>query len=119
MPEAGPLVLFGGIYDWYDPGLLLSAWPEIRKRVPDARLLFFESPNPDTTPQGVFEAARTAAKAIDPEGRSIVFSPWLPYASPWQLAWCSPDWSTTQTGGCNMPHTPIPTCSRSRGSELV
>ncbi len=81
VPEAGPLVLFGGIYDWYDPGLLLSAWPEVRKRVPDARLLFFESPNPDTTPQGVFEAARAAAKAIDPEGRSIVFSPWLPYAS--------------------------------------
>ena len=81
MPEAGPLVLFGGIYDWYDPGLLLSAWAEIRKRVPDARLLFFESPNPDTTPQGVFEAARVAAKAIDPEGRSIVFSPWLPYVS--------------------------------------
>ncbi len=81
MPEAGPLVLFGGIYDWYDPGLLLSAWPEVRKRVPDARLLFFESPNPDTTPQGVFEAARAAAKAIDPDGRSIVFSPWLPYAS--------------------------------------
>ncbi|MET0619802.1 MAG: hypothetical protein ABW056_05960 [Thermoanaerobaculia bacterium] len=81
VPEAGPLVLFGGIYDWYDPGLLLSAWPEVRKRVPDARLLFFENPNPDTTPQGVFEAARAAAKAIDPEGRSIVFSPWLPYAS--------------------------------------
>ena len=81
VPEAGPLVLFGGIYDWYDPGLLLSAWPEVRKRVPDARLLFFENPNPDTTPQGVFEAARAAAKAIDPDGRSIVFSPWLPYAS--------------------------------------
>jgi len=81
VPEAGPLVLFGGIYDWYDPGLLLSAWPEIQKRVPDARLLFFESPNPDTTPQGVFEAARAAAKSIDPEGRSIVFSPWLPYAA--------------------------------------
>ena len=23
----GPLVLFGGIYDWYDPELLLEAWP--------------------------------------------------------------------------------------------
>jgi glycosyltransferase involved in cell wall biosynthesis len=79
--EAGPLVLFGGIYDWYDPELLLAAWPRVRERVAGARLLFFENPNPETTPQGVFEAARAIAKRIDPAGRSIRFSPWLPYAS--------------------------------------
>src|SRR5262245_6849623 len=45
-PEEGPLVLFGGIYDWYDPELLLAAWPAVRRRVPGARLLFFENPNP-------------------------------------------------------------------------
>ena len=81
VPEAGPLVLFGGVYDWYDPGLLLDAWPAIRSRHPDARLLFFENPNPASTPQGAFERARQRARAIDPPGTSIVFSPWLPYAS--------------------------------------
>ncbi len=81
VPETGPLVLFGGIYDWYDPELLLAAWPRVRARVADARLLFFENPNPETTPQRVFGTARARAKAIDPDGRSIVFSPWLPYAS--------------------------------------
>ncbi len=81
VPETGPLVLFGGIYDWYDPELLLAAWPRVRERVSDARLLFFENPNPETTPQRVFEAARARARAIDPDGGSIVFSPWLPYAS--------------------------------------
>ena len=81
VPDEGPLVLFGGIYDWYDPELLLAAWPAIRQRTPGARLLFFESPNPETTPQGVFERTRALARKIDPEGRSIVFSPWLPYAS--------------------------------------
>jgi glycosyltransferase involved in cell wall biosynthesis len=81
VPEAGTLVLFGGIYDWYDPELLLEAWPEVLEREPSARLLFFENPNRETTPQRVFASARARARAIDPAGRSIVFSPWLPYAS--------------------------------------
>jgi glycosyltransferase involved in cell wall biosynthesis len=76
----GPLVLFGGIYDWYDPEPLLEAWPEILRRQPGARLLFFENPNPQTTPQRVFERAREHAGRIDPGGASILFSPWLPYA---------------------------------------
>ena len=81
LPEEGPLVLFGGIYDWYDPDLLLSAWPEILRRLPEAHLLFFENPNPETTPQRVFARVRERARVIDPGGRSIVFSPWLPYAA--------------------------------------
>ena len=76
----GPLVLFGGIYDWYDPELLLSAWPRVAASVPGAQLLFFASPNPDTTPQRAFAAARDRARALDPDGRAILFSPWLPYA---------------------------------------
>jgi glycosyltransferase involved in cell wall biosynthesis len=80
-PATGPLVLFGGVYDWYDPAPLLDAWPEILRSVPDARLLFFENPNRDTTPQRVFERARRRASQIDPNGTSIVFSQWLPYAS--------------------------------------
>jgi len=76
----GPLVLFGGIYDWYDPEPLLEAWPEILRRRPGARLLFFENPNPQTTPQRVFESAREHAARIDPAGASVLFSPWLPYS---------------------------------------
>ncbi len=76
----GPLVLFGGVYDWYDPELLLAAWPSILQGAPAARLLFFESPNRETTPQRVFERARSRAREIDPAGRSVVFSPWLPYS---------------------------------------
>ena len=81
VPAEGPLVLFGGVYDWYDPAPLLEAWPAIRRRVAGARLLFFENPNPETTPQRVFERARRRARELDPEGESIVFSPWLPYAA--------------------------------------
>ena len=81
VPPEGPLVFFGGIYDWYEPDLLLEAWPGVLRRHPDAKLLFFENPNPETTPQRVYGRARERARAIDPQGRSILFSPWLPYAS--------------------------------------
>lgn len=81
VPGNGPLVLFGGVYDWYDPGPLLEAWPAIAAREPQARLLFFENPNPASTPQGAFERARRRAREIDPRGESIFFSPWLPYGS--------------------------------------
>ncbi len=79
--DDGPLVLFGGIYDWNDPGLLLDAWPEVRRRHPAAQFLFLDSPNPETTPQRAHREALRRAREIDPEGRSIIFSPWLPYES--------------------------------------
>jgi glycosyltransferase involved in cell wall biosynthesis len=76
-----PLVLFGGIYDWYEPDLLLDAWPRIASAVPGAQLLFFANPNPETTPQRAFARAGARARKLDPEGRSILFSAWLPYAA--------------------------------------
>lgn len=79
VPAEGPLVLFGGIYDWYEPELLLEAWPRVLSQRPEARLLFFESPNRETTPQSVCERARRRSRQIDPKGESIRFSPWLPY----------------------------------------
>jgi len=77
----GPLVLFGGIYDWYEPDLLLEAWPRIAADVPGAQLLFLSSPNPETTPQQAYTRARERARQLDPEGRAILFSPWLSYRS--------------------------------------
>lgn len=76
-----PLVLFGGIYDWYEPDLLLDAWPRIAAAVPGAQLLFFANPNPESTPQRAFARASGRARKLDPEGRSILFSAWLPYAA--------------------------------------
>jgi len=81
VPSDGALVLFGGIYDWNDPGLLLDAWPEVRRALPSARLLFLASPNPDTTPQRAYGEAQRRTRELDPDGRSVVFSPWLPYES--------------------------------------
>ncbi|HEY6066275.1 MAG TPA: hypothetical protein VIY96_08980, partial [Thermoanaerobaculia bacterium] len=81
LPATGPVVLFGGIYDWNDPSLLLDAWPIVLSGKPDARLLFLDSPNPETTPQRVHAETRSRSKDVDPTGRSIVFSPWIPYSA--------------------------------------
>ena len=79
LPDEGPLVLFGGIYDWNDPALLLDAWPAVLGAHPGARLLFLESPNPETTPQRVYDEALRRARSLDPAGASIHFLPWVPY----------------------------------------
>ena len=81
VPSEGPLLLFGGIYDWHEPELLLEAWPLVRAGAPRASLLFFENPNPETTPQRAYARARAGARDLDPAGESIVFSPWLPYGA--------------------------------------
>jgi glycosyltransferase involved in cell wall biosynthesis len=77
----GPVVLFGGIYDWYEPDLLLEAWAAVVRKHPDAKLVFFENPNPESTPQRVYAEARQRARGIDPRGKTVFFSPWLPYRS--------------------------------------
>lgn len=76
-----PLILFGGIYDWYEPDLLLEAWPRIAAAVPGVQLLFFANPNPESTPQRAFARARERSRILDPGGRAILFSDWLPYAA--------------------------------------
>ncbi|MFL6248215.1 MAG: glycosyltransferase family 4 protein [Thermoanaerobaculia bacterium] len=47
-----PRVLFGGIYDWYDPILAIEAVALARERLPAMTLTFNTHPNPELTPQG-------------------------------------------------------------------
>lgn len=78
---AGPNdVLFGGVYDWYDPTLVLEAWPSVLSRVPSARLLFSRNPNPDSTPQVRLERAVAHAREAGWLGRSVHVVEWIPYA---------------------------------------
>jgi glycosyltransferase involved in cell wall biosynthesis len=81
-PELGPSphdVLFGGVYDWYDPALVLDAWADVLAAVPDARLVFCKSPNPDSTPQARLAAAEETARARGWLGRSVRVVAWTPY----------------------------------------
>jgi glycosyltransferase involved in cell wall biosynthesis len=70
-------VLFGSIYDWYDPVLAIEAVRVARASIPDITLTFTRHPNPSLTPQGKL------AEAIDLVERKrddfVRFEPWVPY----------------------------------------
>jgi glycosyltransferase involved in cell wall biosynthesis len=68
-------VLFGGIYDWYDPILAIEAVKLARARIPAMTLTFTTHPNPDLTPQGKLAEAMKHAKGLD----FVRFEPWAAY----------------------------------------
>ncbi|HKS21321.1 MAG TPA: glycosyltransferase [Thermoanaerobaculia bacterium] len=69
-------VLFGGIYDWYDPILAIEAVTLARESVPAMTLTFTTHPNPELTPQGKTAVAMKHAKGLD----FVRFAPWVGYA---------------------------------------
>jgi glycosyltransferase involved in cell wall biosynthesis len=74
-PRATTDVLFGGIYDWYDPVAAIDAVKLARESVPSMTLTFTMHPNPDLTPQGKTAEATKYAKRME----FIRFEPWVPY----------------------------------------
>lgn len=76
--QRGHDILFGGIYDWYDPIAAIDAVAAARATIPDVTLTFTTHPNPNITPQG------KAAEAIEHVRRRgygdfIRFEPWVAY----------------------------------------
>ena len=74
-----PQILFGGIYDWYDPILAIDAVAIARATLPSLSLTFTHHPNPSITPQG---KAKEAAEYVRTRGYEsfIHFEPWAEYA---------------------------------------
>jgi glycosyltransferase involved in cell wall biosynthesis len=72
-----PAILFGGVYDWYDPILAIDAIAIARAESPRMTLTFTRHPNPAITPQGKLAAAIDYAqrKRYD----FVRFEPWAPY----------------------------------------
>jgi hypothetical protein len=68
-------VLFGGIYDWYDPIVAIDAVKLAREGNPALTLTFTVHPNPELTPQGKAAEAMHHAAGLD----FIRFEPWVPY----------------------------------------
>jgi len=70
-------VLFGGIYDWYDPILAIDAVAIARATIPELTLTFTMHPNPSLTPQGKLADAIQHTKV---KGYEFVrFEPWIAY----------------------------------------
>ena len=71
-------ILFGGIYDWYDPIVAIDAVSIARRSLPDLTLTFTRHPNPDLTPQG--RAADALAHVRRGGYESFIrFEPWIAY----------------------------------------
>jgi len=66
-------ILFGGIYDWYDPIAAIEAVALI----PNATLTFTHHPNPDLTPQGKLAEAMEHVRKRN--YAFVRFEPWAPY----------------------------------------
>jgi glycosyltransferase involved in cell wall biosynthesis len=75
VPEAR--ILFGGIYDWYDPIAAIDAVAIVRDALPDATLTFTTHPNPELTPQGKLADAMQYAR--ERSYAFVRFEPWAPY----------------------------------------
>lgn len=72
-----PAILFGGIYDWYDPALAIEAVSLLRTTIPGATLTFTYHPNPELTPQGKLAEAMELVQARRYD--FVRFVPWAPY----------------------------------------
>jgi len=73
-----PRVLFGGIYDWYDPVLAIDGVALARESLPQISLTFTAHPNPSLTPQGKSAEAMQNVKRRRFES-FVRFEPWFEY----------------------------------------
>lgn len=71
-------ILFGGIYDWYDPILAIEAVATARRMIPDLTLTFTRHPNPEITPQGKTAEAIKHVRSRG-YGEFVKFEPWAEY----------------------------------------
>jgi glycosyltransferase involved in cell wall biosynthesis len=74
-----PLLYFGGIYDWYDPEVVLDAVPALLGHDPKTTLIFVEHPHPELTPQAAAARVRERAQRRGWIGSTVRFEPWRPY----------------------------------------
>ena len=75
--STAPEILFGGIYDWYDPMLAMEAVAIARTKVPMLKLTFNTHPNPELTPQS--RTAQAVKYAKRKEYDFVRFEPWVAY----------------------------------------
>ncbi len=76
-------LLFGGLYDWYDPWTALEAIA--RLETPDVSLLVVRSPNPGSTPQRLFAEVEAACRRRGWWGSRVIALDWVPAARRYDL----------------------------------
>lgn len=79
------LLWAGGLWDWFEPDLLVRAMAELSIEIPHLKLVFFAGarPSPESTPFRTRAHSRALALARELEvlDRSVIFlDEWVPYA---------------------------------------
>jgi hypothetical protein len=69
-------LLFGGLYDWYDPWTLLDALTVLDR--PGWTLLLIRNPNPESTPQRLFAEVEARCRLLDWWGSRVQAFDWVP-----------------------------------------
>src|SRR5436305_398654 len=68
-------LLFGGLYDWYDPWTLLDALAALDR---PWTLLLIRNPNPESTPQRLLAAVEARCRALGWWGSRVQVHDWVP-----------------------------------------
>lgn len=69
-------LLFGGLYDWYDPWTLLDALAALDR--PGCTLLLIRNPNPEGTPQRLFAEVEARCRSLGWWGSRVQALDWVP-----------------------------------------
>jgi len=69
-------LLFGGLYDWYDPWTLLDALDALDR--PDWTLLLISNPNPENTPQRLLGQVEERCRRRGVWGTRVRLLDWVP-----------------------------------------
>ncbi len=69
-------LLFGGLYDWYDPWTLLDALDALDR--PDWTLLLIANPNPESTPQRLLGEVEARCRRRGIWGNRVQLLDWVP-----------------------------------------
>ncbi|MDQ1374393.1 MAG: hypothetical protein QOJ09_1731, partial [Actinomycetota bacterium] len=73
----------GGLYPWFDPGVLVRAIAQVRSSLPSVRLVFLGGahPNPDVPAMTTADETRELAADLGLLGEHVFFvDEWVPYA---------------------------------------
>jgi glycosyltransferase involved in cell wall biosynthesis len=84
--DGSSVIYFGGIYDWYDPTVVLDALPTILERFPRTVLVFVDHPHPEETPRSAASVARRTAEDRGWLGEAVRFEAWRPFDRRFELA---------------------------------
>ena len=94
LPERRPgerRFLFGGLYDWYDPWVLLDALERLEAEGapgagrPDWTLLLVRNPNPESTPQRLLQEVEARCRRLGWWGTRVQVLDWVPAERRWDL----------------------------------